>query len=107
MDDLLQIVSTKTGTIEERGFMRLRINMDIEKAFPKVFVMKREGAEDAWIQYERLPDLCFNCGHLGHVRKWCNIPKDPTEDWNLTGAQRPYNPWIRANYEEVTTGYLF
>ncbi|KAK3012315.1 hypothetical protein RJ639_012615 [Escallonia herrerae] len=105
--DLVQIEMSKNDRIGEKGFMRLRVEVDVELPLAKGFALKRDGNEDAWIQfrYERLPDFCFRCGHFGHVRKWCNRPRDPTENWNLAGETRLYTPWIRANYEEDV--YMF
>ncbi|KAK3040477.1 hypothetical protein RJ639_028762 [Escallonia herrerae] len=101
IDDLQQIDSLKEGKLGEKGFLRLRVEIDIENPLPKGFSMEREGREDAWIQfrYERLLDFCFRCGCLGHVRKWCNKDIDPTAEWKLAGATRPYFPWIQASYE--------
>ncbi|KAK3012595.1 hypothetical protein RJ639_009248 [Escallonia herrerae] len=99
--ELLKIDQLKDGKIGEKGYMRLRVEVNIEKPFPKGFAMKREGKEDAWIsfQYERLPDFCFGCGHLGHVKKWCNRTINQSMEWKYAGAVRPYTPWIRASYE--------
>ncbi|KAK3038525.1 hypothetical protein RJ639_029325 [Escallonia herrerae] len=68
--DLQQIDSSKDGRLGEKGFLRLRVEIDIENPLPRGFATKREGREDAWIQfrYERLLDFCFRCGCLGHVR---------------------------------------
>ncbi|KAK3040502.1 hypothetical protein RJ639_028787 [Escallonia herrerae] len=81
------------------GYMRIRIDMEIGKAIPKGFVLKREGAEELWIdfRYERLPDLCFECGHLRHVKKWCHQEADPTANRIQARATRYYTPWIRAS----------
>ncbi|KAK3039602.1 hypothetical protein RJ639_029301 [Escallonia herrerae] len=99
--ELRQIDCSKEGKIGTTGCMRLQVEMDIEKPFPKGFAMKREGKEDAWIsfRYERLPDFCFGCGHLGHVKKWCNRTIDPSMECKYAGDARPYTPWIRASYE--------
>ncbi|KAK3040000.1 hypothetical protein RJ639_027190 [Escallonia herrerae] len=107
--ELQQIEISKDGRLGEKGFLRLRVKIDIEKPLPKGFAMRKEGKEDAWIQfrYERLPDFCFRCGCLGHVRKWCNRDIDPTAEWNLAGVTRPYSPWIRASYEGDQAASLF
>ncbi|KAK3013668.1 hypothetical protein RJ639_008539 [Escallonia herrerae] len=93
---LVQIERSRNGNIRESGFMRLRVEIELEKPLPKGFALKREGKEDTWIQfrYERLPDFCFRCGFLGHVRKWCNRPLDPSAEWKFAGDLRPYTPWI-------------
>ncbi|KAK3033681.1 hypothetical protein RJ639_034560 [Escallonia herrerae] len=98
---LLEIEESMLGRIGEKGFMSLKIDIDIEKAFLKGFVLKREGDKDSWIQfrYEKLPNFCFGCGHLGHVQKWCFQSKDPSASWEIAGEQRPYNPSICAEYE--------
>ncbi|KAK3031962.1 hypothetical protein RJ639_037123 [Escallonia herrerae] len=98
---LLEIEESKNGRIGEKGFMRLKVNINIEAAFPRGFALKREKENDTWIQfrYEKLPDFCFGCGHLGHVQKWCHRPKDPISNKEIAGEPRPYNPSIRASYE--------
>ncbi|KAK3028765.1 hypothetical protein RJ639_037986 [Escallonia herrerae] len=98
---LLQVEHSRNGRIGEAGFMRLRVEIALEQPIPKGFALKREGREDTWIQfrYERLPDFCFRCGFLGHVRKWCIRPIDPTAEWKYAGELQQYSPWIRASYE--------
>ncbi|KAK3030809.1 hypothetical protein RJ639_037190 [Escallonia herrerae] len=98
---LLQIDCSNEGKNGATSCMRLQVEIDIEKPFPKGFAIKREGKEYAWIsfRYERLPKFCFGCGHLGHVKKWCNRTIDPSMEWIYAGAARPYTPWIRASYE--------
>ncbi|KAK2997298.1 hypothetical protein RJ639_026296 [Escallonia herrerae] len=55
---LLEIETSKEGKIGKKGYMRIKIEINIEAALPKGFAMKRSSMEDAWIEfrYERLPD---------------------------------------------------
>ncbi|KAK3002711.1 hypothetical protein RJ639_019199 [Escallonia herrerae] len=82
--------------------MRMKIELNIEEPLPKGVPMKCAGMEDTWIQfrYEWLPDFCFHCGHLGHVKKWYHIIEDPSAKWLMAGELRVYNLWIRASFDE-------
>ncbi|KAK3042161.1 hypothetical protein RJ639_001281 [Escallonia herrerae] len=101
LGNLMEIERSKEGKIGVKGYMRLRVDINIEEALPKGFIMKRTGVKDIWVhfRYERLPDLCFGCGHLGHDQKWCHQQADLLANWNIVGAPRPYGPWIRTSYE--------
>ncbi|KAK3007991.1 hypothetical protein RJ639_013767 [Escallonia herrerae] len=67
LGNLLEIESSKEGKIGVKGYMGLRVDINIEDALPKGFIMKMKGVEDIWVhfRYERLPDLCFGMVTLG------------------------------------------
>lgn len=43
---------------------------------PASFFLDRNNGNEVWIQFklERLVDLCFSCGSLGHVRSMTKVP---------------------------------
>lgn len=48
--------------------MRMRIVVDISKPLQRVAKLRATDGRVVWcpIQYEKLPDVCFNCGIIGH-----------------------------------------
>ncbi|KAF4361739.1 hypothetical protein F8388_026429 [Cannabis sativa] len=56
-----------------------------------------DATPDSWVQYkyEKLPYLCFNCGHLAHSSRECLSPTA----W-VTSAKGPavkmYGPWLKV-----------
>lgn len=63
------------------------------------------GDKGCWIQcrYERLAELCYNCGMIGHSKNLCklNIAHNQIVDGDM------YGPWVRAEadaYTVVTAG---
>lgn len=77
-------------------YLRVRILVDISQPLPHVVQRRlRPGAEPFLfpLWYERLPDLCFFCGILGHPFKECILkPVDVRKDSVLK-----YGDWIRAS----------
>lgn len=58
-----------------RHFIRVRIKINIKnplsigcsKNLPKVWMT---------VKYEKLQDLCFNCGIIGYEQRSCKVPKE-------------------------------
>lgn len=58
-------------TSQNRGkFARLCVELDLTKPLD-AFVQINENLYN--IEYERLPEICYLCGHYGHKRKICNL----------------------------------
>ncbi|GAU25523.1 hypothetical protein TSUD_280080 [Trifolium subterraneum] len=51
----------------------------------------RDGTTWVDFRYEKLPQVCFNCGILGHSNKLCQ-----NEAINMMESA-PLGPWIRSN----------
>lgn len=56
-----------------------------------IFLQFGNKEEGQWrsITYEKLPNFCYGCGHLGHILKECE-EFSGTHDDDL-----PYRPWLR------------
>ena len=54
-------------------FLRIRIEMQIDKPLRKGGYVKNDEGGRFWVdfRYERLPTLCYRCGILGHDEKHC------------------------------------
>lgn len=75
--------------------LRIRVRLDISKPLRRGFMLRTNGiCKDCWIsiRYERLPDLCFNCGKIGHVAKDCYGDKNAerTQERNFE-----YGSWMK------------
>lgn len=77
-------------------FIRARINVDISKPLPKLLkVGLINGVPKSLIplKFERLPDLCFCCGIIGHPLRECNLlPSNVPR-----GHRWKYGDFIRAS----------
>ncbi|KAL6294417.1 hypothetical protein ACE6H2_002559 [Prunus campanulata] len=58
-----------------RGFLRIRVDMDVSKPIPSSFTTPcpTTGKRVIRLKYEGLRDFCFRCGRLGHSRG-CSFP---------------------------------
>lgn len=80
---MAQILGETIGSIEEIDcddndkligpFMRLRILIDVMKPLRRGLKLRVSDTESVWcpILYEKLPDLCFLCGLIGHSHREC------------------------------------
>lgn len=56
-----------------RGFLRIRVILDIKKPIlSRFWIPRADGSRSkAFLKYEKLQDFCFGCGKLGHSLKSC------------------------------------
>ncbi|KAL5779625.1 hypothetical protein ACOSQ2_010362 [Xanthoceras sorbifolium] len=55
-------------------FLRLRIRIDVSKPLRRCIRVDLDGSGKAvtmLLRYERLPEFCFQCGHVGHATREC------------------------------------
>lgn len=62
------------GAIGLPHLLRIRVLIDIRKPFCTGFRNKKEKGGSTWVslKYEKLPDLCFACGRVGHYSRNCD-----------------------------------
>lgn len=60
-----------------RTFFRVRVSINIKKAIPTGCWVPHKGLPNAWVvfRYERMQDICYNCGILGHDQRGCKNEK--------------------------------
>lgn len=60
-----------------RTFFRVRVGINVKKAIPTGCWVPRKDLPNAWVvfRYERMQDLCYNCGILGHDQRSCKKEK--------------------------------
>ncbi|KAK6163627.1 hypothetical protein DH2020_000491 [Rehmannia glutinosa] len=53
--------------------LRIRVSIDVNKPLKRVLQVAREGTEPLILKlgYEGLPNICYECGLLGHILKEC------------------------------------
>ncbi|GAA0160841.1 hypothetical protein LIER_39115 [Lithospermum erythrorhizon] len=70
----------------------------------RCLVSFRVGAEvvSGYLAYERLPNMCFHCGRLGHLIRQCP-DLEPDTDYKKTVV---YGLWIKAPTEKHGVGSL-
>lgn len=76
-----------------RGFMRVKVLIDITKPLVTGFWDPRKDFPKVWVMllYEKLQDYCYNCGYIGHNQKDCKEEKD----MSLIGKNVPrYGPGL-------------
>ncbi|KAJ1376289.1 Zinc finger, CCHC-type [Sesbania bispinosa] len=79
-------------------FVKLSVEIDIHKPLlPGILVGSHEDGI-SWVdfKFERLPQLCYKCGHIGHDEDSCKIPI--ADDPNAPSKDKELGPWMRASY---------
>lgn len=85
--------------------MRVIINLDNTKPLLRKKRFTVEGMKSIWINftYERLLDICFWCGIIGHGHKDCSL-------WNRNGekgheGEFPYGSWMKASSRSARNSF--
>lgn len=74
-----------------------RVNFLVDAPFPTGFHQKRDNGKTYWImlKYEKLSDICYTCGIMGHISKSCSVKDQLSLDTPSSSAGK-YGPWLRA-----------
>ncbi|XVF23598.1 hypothetical protein REPUB_Repub13aG0053100 [Reevesia pubescens] len=76
-------------------FLRFKVSIDVGKPMIRgVWVTDGLTKEKYFtkLKYERLPNLCFWCGCLGHVDKDCE-----SKDADVNSSRKPYGDWMKVS----------
>ncbi|CAN1141832.1 hypothetical protein LINPERHAP2_LOCUS12708 [Linum perenne] len=102
-------IDFNTQTAKRGKFARIAIEIDLDKPLPPVVLL--DGTIQQ-IEYENLPNLCFECGRVGHERSECpsrlamialeQQPKAPPGTGEAAGSHEPpaadsFGPWMMAS----------
>lgn len=90
----------------DRGYMRMKLEIDVADPVSPGFWWTNDRGMDKWahIRYERLADLCFGCGRLGHTTQTCDKDIVVSEEnnklpmygpWTSCPRQRKHNSWLK------------
>ncbi|XP_016727842.1 uncharacterized protein [Gossypium hirsutum] len=76
-------------------YMRIRINIDINKPLQRVVYFTNHGGEEfvCSIRYEKLPRFCYICGLIGHTTQKCKAQKNSNENQDNIFQ---YGKWLRV-----------
>lgn len=101
---VLEIEDPFHGTAIKRAFLRVRVAINTEEPLVVGFWLPRNPLPRIWIhtRYEKLKDLCYNCGRLGHDQKTCKYRKV----MDVVDPIKPmYGPWMGvAPVKNITPG---
>lgn len=99
--EVIQKLGEKIGTVKEiesdeigeciGQFARIRISISITQPLKKVAFAQQDGVKIPMpVLYEKLPEFCFCCAHIGHQFRECLICKGQPKE------ELPYGSWMRA-----------
>ena len=83
-----------------KKFIRLRIDIDINKPLVPGAFLPRRNNDDLWIGFKskKLPEVCFSCGKIGHLMWDCSLA-------NQVGVRfSAFGDWLSAFSEASPPG---
>lgn len=95
MGNLLALEATPDGFCLTRGFLRVRVEINIDQPLPRGFWLRGRNYSnrDRWIsfKFEKLSDFCYACGRVGHDNRGCRFVSK--EEGEVSG----YGPELRTS----------
>jgi len=69
--------------------------MDLQEPFADEITLEKDNGQKITppVKYERLPNICYFCGRVGHVERDCDL-KEEGEEGTITYA---FGEWMRAS----------
>lgn len=79
--------------MQMRGYIRFKAELAVSDPISPGFWWTNDCGEEKWehLKYERLSDLCYGCGRLGHTSQMCNLEIATSE---VNGRLSMYGSWI-------------
>lgn len=93
--EVVEVEDPRVDGVLLRTFIRVRVYVDVLKPLPTGCWVPRLDLPKIWVvfKYERLQDVCFRCGIIGHEQKWCDREKVVT----VANSNNPkYGPFLSA-----------
>ncbi|KAL3653668.1 hypothetical protein CASFOL_003349 [Castilleja foliolosa] len=89
-----------TSAHKWRKSLRIQVDIDISKPLTTVMLIGSNGRKKILleIRYERLTDICYKCGKIGH--KATNCP-DNLEFSDESTPNPKYGPWMKAENSHI------
>ncbi|KAF2299407.1 hypothetical protein GH714_031853 [Hevea brasiliensis] len=89
---------TRDGLIGFPVILRIRTLLAVDKPFSSGFYTQMHDGSLQWIQlkYEKMPDICFSCGIMGHLSKVCTTETQPSSSDNHN-LNTGFGPWMKTN----------
>ncbi|KAL0451724.1 UNVERIFIED_CONTAM: hypothetical protein Slati_1150500 [Sesamum latifolium] len=76
--------------------MRIRVSLNVHQPLKRTLKLRSPTGKELVVRftYERLPNLYYLCGRLGHIDKYCEIRFE--DGYRDVAADTPFGPWLRA-----------
>ncbi|KAL5580586.1 hypothetical protein UlMin_013028 [Ulmus minor] len=98
-------IGDKTGSVLEiqfnkhtkwKPFVKVQLDIHVNRPLFPGFFLPMQSHQPVWIQvkYERIQDLCFRCGRLGHNRESCSEDSDTTVASLEGEVIQLFGPWL-------------
>ncbi|MCH80141.1 hypothetical protein A2U01_0000903 [Trifolium medium] len=78
----------------KKMIIKIKVAIHVQQPIAAGILIGNANDGTSWIDfhYEKLPQVCFKCGIVGHVDKLCHNPLLTMEN------SAPIGPWIRSNH---------
>ncbi|CAL1413303.1 unnamed protein product [Linum trigynum] len=97
------------SSLEHKGwrrFIRVLVEVELEEPVPIGFEYL-EGDKSFWVSfnYEKVNELCYLCGRIGHQIHKCNIREEHREKRLSTKASKIYTAALKAGRESLASSH--